>query len=135
MAFGTTHVRHCQWVHPHPGICGRRCSLEKGHSRPKISRPILETQNIKPVTLVGILLVILGALALAYRGRNPLILLTLKAVWICPVMQPRREEGLDKSVEGYPQVQTYEIPIIKRSKSKKEISPWAHLIQCRCLES
>jgi len=68
MAFGTSDVRQCRWVHPHLGICRGRCIFEKGHSRPKISRPILEAENMKPVTLVGILLVILGALALAYQG-------------------------------------------------------------------
>jgi len=57
------------------------------------------------------------------RGKNLLILLTLKAVWICLVMQSGRAESLYNSVEGHPQVQTYKIPIIRRSKSKKEISP------------
>jgi hypothetical protein len=65
-----------------------------------------------------------------------LILLTLKAVWIRPVLQSRMTEGLDNSVDGIPQIQTYDIPIInKRSKSKKEINPWAHSVQWYCLES
>jgi hypothetical protein len=57
----------------------------------------------------------LPSLTGSIRRRNLLILLTLKAVWICLVMQSRKAESLDNSVEGNPQVQTYEIPIIKRS--------------------
>lgn len=57
------------------------------------------------------------------RGRNLLILLTLKAVWICPVMQSGRPESLDNSVEGDPQVQTYEIAIIEEVKEQEGDQP------------
>jgi uncharacterized membrane protein len=40
------------------------------HSRPKWNRLIKEKNKMKPVTWIGIVLVVLGALALAYQGIN-----------------------------------------------------------------
>jgi hypothetical protein len=70
VGFGTGHFLHVRRVHPPPVGFGHRRSLDSGHSRPKSHQLAAEKKNMKPITLVGILLVVLGVLALAYQGLN-----------------------------------------------------------------
>jgi hypothetical protein len=70
VAIGTCHFLHFRWIHPHPVSGGHRHGLDSVHSRPKRNRIIAERKQMKPITLVGIVLLVLGALALAYQGIN-----------------------------------------------------------------
>jgi hypothetical protein len=70
VAIGTCHCLHFGWIHPHPVGGGRRRDLDSVDSRPKRDRLITEIKQMKPIILIGIVLVVLGALALAYQGIN-----------------------------------------------------------------
>jgi hypothetical protein len=68
VAIGSCHFLHFERFHPHPVGGGRRHGLDSIHSRPKKNRITAERKHMKPITLIGIALLILGALALAYQG-------------------------------------------------------------------
>jgi hypothetical protein len=70
VAIGTCHFLHSGWIHPYPVGGGRRHGLDSVDSRPKRDRLITEIKQMKPIMLIGIVLVVLGALALAYQGIN-----------------------------------------------------------------
>jgi hypothetical protein len=70
VAIGTCHFLHYEWFHPHPVGGGSHYGLDSIHSRPKKNHLIEERKHMKPITLIGIALLVLGALALAYQGIN-----------------------------------------------------------------
>ena len=68
MALGLAHVSHTRWVHLHPPVrgSGHLCiSLDPGS---KARGLVAKAKNMKPIIWVGILLIVLGGLALAYQG-------------------------------------------------------------------
>jgi uncharacterized membrane protein len=70
VAIGTYHCLHFRWIHPRPVGGGHRHGLDSVDSRPKRDRLITEIKQMKPIILIGIVLVVLGVLALAYQGIN-----------------------------------------------------------------
>jgi uncharacterized membrane protein len=70
VVIGTRHCLHFRWIHPHPVSGGHRHGLDSVDSRPKRDRLITEIKQMKPIILIGIVLVVLGALVLAYQGIN-----------------------------------------------------------------
>ena len=68
VAIGTCHRLHHGGIHPHPVGGGHRHGLDSVDSRSKRHRLTTEIQQMKPIILIGIVLVVLGALALAYQG-------------------------------------------------------------------
>jgi uncharacterized membrane protein len=70
VAIGTCHLLHFRWIHPHPVGGGHRHGLDSVDSRPKRECLITEIKQMKPIIVIGIVLVVLGALALAYQGIN-----------------------------------------------------------------
>ena len=67
VAFGARHFLHFRWIHPHSVGGGRHRGPVSVADRPK-NRLIAEMKQMKAITLIGIVLVVLGALALAYQG-------------------------------------------------------------------
>ena len=67
---GTRHFLHFRWIHPHLVAGGHRNGLDSVDSRPKRDRLIKEVKQMKPIVLIGLVLVLLGVLALAYQGIN-----------------------------------------------------------------
>lgn len=64
------HLLHVRGFHPRAprrGFGLIRIQLDSG---PKASGLVATTKNMKPITWVGILLIVLGGLALAYHGFN-----------------------------------------------------------------
>jgi uncharacterized membrane protein len=70
VVIGTCHFLHFRWIHPHLVAGGYRRGLDSVDSRPKRDRLTTEIKQMKPIILIGIILVVLGALALAYQGIN-----------------------------------------------------------------
>jgi hypothetical protein len=70
MALGSRHFFHVWRVHPHPARVRRHHGADKNYSGAKRHFLIAELQNMRSISLAGILLVVLGALALAYQGIN-----------------------------------------------------------------
>ena len=68
VAVGTCHRLHSGWIHSHLAGGGHRHGLDSFDSGPKRDRLITEIKQMKPIVLIGIVLVVLGALALAYQG-------------------------------------------------------------------
>ena len=62
------HFLHDRWFHPHPSCIGDCCLLNPCHPGEKADYLIAETKHMKSITVLGILLVVLGGLALAYQG-------------------------------------------------------------------
>jgi hypothetical protein len=70
VVIGTCHFLHNGWFHSPPIGGGNHCSPVSGDSRPKKNRLIAERKQMKRITMVGIVLLVLGALAIAYQGIN-----------------------------------------------------------------
>jgi hypothetical protein len=70
VAIGTYYFLHFKWIHPHSVCGGHRHGLLSVDSRPKRDCLKTEIKQMKPIILFGIVLVVLGALALAYQGIN-----------------------------------------------------------------
>jgi hypothetical protein len=68
VAFGDGEFLHHGWFHSHPLGSGHRCGAHQGYSGPKNNRLTRRLTTMKPIMIVGIVLVVLGALALAYQG-------------------------------------------------------------------
>ena len=66
VAIGTNHFLYHRWVHSHPVGFGDRCPCNSARSRPKSY--LMGDINMKPISWVAIVLIVLGALALAYQG-------------------------------------------------------------------
>jgi hypothetical protein len=70
VVIGTCYFLHFWWFHTPPAGGGHRHGLVSVHSRPKKNRLIAERKEMKPIVLIGIVLLVLGVLALAYQGIN-----------------------------------------------------------------
>jgi hypothetical protein len=70
VAFGDGEFLHDGWFHSHPVGLGHRCDAHQAHPGPKSHRLTKEWTTMKPIMIAGIVLVVLGALALAYQGIN-----------------------------------------------------------------
>ena len=70
MAPRARHFLHDGWFHPHPVGFGCRCPGNPCHPGPKTDCLIAETERMKSITLLGILLAVQGILALVYQGFN-----------------------------------------------------------------
>jgi hypothetical protein len=70
VVIGNCHFLHFGWLHSPSVGCGTGRGLDSVHSRPKRNRIVRERKYMKPITLIGIALLVLGALALAYQGIN-----------------------------------------------------------------
>ena len=70
VAIGTCHFLHSGWFHSPSVGGGHHRGLVSVHSRPKRNRIVAEREQMKRITLIGIVLLVLGALALAYQGIN-----------------------------------------------------------------
>jgi hypothetical protein len=68
MAPRARHFLYDGWFHPHPVGFGHCCRPNPCHSGPKTDCLIAETKHMKSITVLGILLVVLGGLALVYQG-------------------------------------------------------------------
>jgi hypothetical protein len=68
MAPRTRYFLHDGWFHPYPVGPGHCCRFNSCHPGPKSNYIIAEARQMKSITMLGILLVILGGLALAYQG-------------------------------------------------------------------
>jgi len=67
---GTCHFLHDGWFRsPSVGV-GHHRGVVSVPSRPKKKRIAAEREQMKRITLIGIVLLVLGALALAYQGIN-----------------------------------------------------------------
>jgi hypothetical protein len=62
------HVHHDGWFHPPPVGIGHCGGPDPCHPGPKAEHLIAETKHMKSMTLLGVVLVVLGGLALAYQG-------------------------------------------------------------------
>jgi hypothetical protein len=70
VVIGTCYFLHFGWFYTPPAGGGHRRGLVSVHSRPKKNRIISERKEMKPIVLIGIVLLVLGVLALAYQGIN-----------------------------------------------------------------
>jgi hypothetical protein len=70
MAPRARHFLHDGWFYPHPVGLGHYCRPISCHPGPKADCLIAETKRMKSITMLGILLVVLGGLALVYQGFN-----------------------------------------------------------------
>jgi hypothetical protein len=70
VAIGTCHFLHFWWFHSPSVGGGTRCDLVSVHSTPKRNRIVAERKHMKLVTLIGVVSLVLGVLALAYQGIN-----------------------------------------------------------------
>jgi hypothetical protein len=68
MAPRARHFLHDGWFHPHPVGFGHRYPANPRHPGPKADCLIAETEHMKSIILLGILLAVLGMLALVYEG-------------------------------------------------------------------
>jgi hypothetical protein len=62
------HVLHAWWIRSRPSARGSGYIRNQLDSGPKAHRLATKAKDMKPITLAGILLVVLGGLALAYQG-------------------------------------------------------------------
>ena len=62
------HVLHAWWIHSRPSAGSSGYIRNQLDSGPKAHRLAAKAKDMKPITLAGILLVVLGGLALAYQG-------------------------------------------------------------------
>ena len=62
------HLIHARGIHSHPAARGAGYIRDHSDSGPKAHRLAAKAKDMKPITLAGILLVVLGGLALAYQG-------------------------------------------------------------------
>ena len=62
------HFLHDGRFHSHPVGFGHCCGPDSSNSGPKTDCLIAETKHMKSITVLGILLVVLGGLALVYQG-------------------------------------------------------------------
>ena len=63
-------VLHTGRIHPHPAARGSGHHRSSLYSGPKASGLVAKAKDMKPIIWVGILLIALGGLALAYQGFN-----------------------------------------------------------------
>jgi hypothetical protein len=70
MAPRSRYVVHNGWFHPHLIGFGNCRRFNPSHSRPKADCLIAETKHMKSTTVLGIVLMVLGVLALVYQGFN-----------------------------------------------------------------
>ena len=68
LAPGNAHVPHTGWVHPHPSVRGSGHLCLPRDPGPKACGLGAKAKNMKAIIWVGILLIVLGGLALAYQG-------------------------------------------------------------------
>lgn len=67
---GTRHFLHDGWFYSPSARAGHCRSCVSVLSRPERDGVIWERKQMKPITMIGIALLILGVLALAYQGIN-----------------------------------------------------------------
>jgi hypothetical protein len=70
VVIGTCYFLHFGWFHSPTAGGGHHHGLVSDHSRPKKNHIIAERNQMKPIALIGIALLVLGALALVYQGIN-----------------------------------------------------------------
>jgi hypothetical protein len=70
VVIGTCYFLHSGWFYTPPAGGGHRRDLVSVHSRPKKNHIIAERKEMKPIIWIGIVLLVLGVLALAYQGIN-----------------------------------------------------------------
>jgi uncharacterized membrane protein len=62
------HLLHTRRIHPLPSARGSGHLRNQFDSGPKANGLVAKAKNMKPISWIGILLIVLGGLALAYQG-------------------------------------------------------------------
>lgn len=70
LASGNGDILYIRGIYPRPPHRGFGLIHIQHDSGPKAHRLVAKTKNMKPIIWVGILLIVLGGLALAYHGFN-----------------------------------------------------------------
>jgi uncharacterized membrane protein len=68
LAPGRGHILYTRGIHPHPSARGFSHFRNELDSGPQADGLVPKAKNMKPIIWIGILLIVLGGLALAYQG-------------------------------------------------------------------